>query len=40
VQTWGIARDTTAKALRILVSEGLAETSQGMGTYVGDDQQK
>jgi DNA-binding GntR family transcriptional regulator len=34
VQTYGVARDTAAKALRILVSEGLAETSQGMGTYV------
>ena len=34
VQTYGVARDTAAKALRILVTEGLAETSQGMGTYV------
>ena len=34
VQTYGIARDTAGKALRFLVDEGLAEVSQGMGTYV------
>jgi DNA-binding GntR family transcriptional regulator len=37
VQIYGIARDTAAKALRILVDEGLAETTQGMGTYVAED---
>jgi GntR family transcriptional regulator len=34
VQTYGIARTTAAKALRVLISEGLAEVSPGMGTYV------
>lgn len=34
VQTYGIARTTAAKALRVLVGEGLAEISPGMGTYV------
>ena len=34
VQTYGIARTTAAKALRLLVDEGLAEISPGMGTYV------
>lgn len=34
VQTYGIARDTAAKALRNLVDDGLAEMSPGMGTYV------
>jgi DNA-binding GntR family transcriptional regulator len=33
-QEFGIARTTAAKALRILVDEGLAEVSPGMGTYV------
>ena len=34
VQTYGIARTTAGKALRLLVDEGLAEVSPGMGTYV------
>ena len=34
VQTYGIARTTAAKALRVLVDEGMAEVSPGMGTYV------
>lgn len=34
VQEYGIARTTAAKALRVLISEGLAEVSPGMGTYV------
>jgi DNA-binding GntR family transcriptional regulator len=37
VQTYGIARTTAGKALRLLVTEGLAEMSQGMGTYVRTD---
>jgi GntR family transcriptional regulator len=34
VQTYGIARTTAAKALRVLIDDGLAEVSPGMGTYV------
>jgi DNA-binding GntR family transcriptional regulator len=34
VQTYGIARLTANKALRLLVAEGLAELSPGMGFYV------
>jgi GntR family transcriptional regulator len=34
VQEYGIARTTAAKALRLLIDEGLAEVSPGMGTYV------
>jgi GntR family transcriptional regulator len=34
VQTYGIARTTAGKALRMLVNEGLAEITPGMGTYV------
>ena len=34
VQEYGIARTTAGKALRVLVDEGLAEVSPGMGTYV------
>jgi DNA-binding GntR family transcriptional regulator len=34
VQTYGIARETAGKALRLLVTEGLAEVSPGMGVYV------
>lgn len=34
VQTYGIARTTAAKALRVLIDEGMAEVSPGMGTYV------
>lgn len=33
-QEYGIARTTAAKALRLLVDEGLAEMSPGMGTFV------
>jgi GntR family transcriptional regulator len=31
---FGIARTTAAKALRVLVDDGVATTSPGMGTYV------
>jgi GntR family transcriptional regulator len=34
VQTYGIARATAGKALRLLVADGLAQVSPGMGTYV------
>jgi GntR family transcriptional regulator len=34
VQEYGIARTTAAKALRLLVDEGLAEVVPGWGTYV------
>jgi GntR family transcriptional regulator len=34
VGTYGIARDTALKAQRILIDEGLAITSPGMGTFV------
>jgi GntR family transcriptional regulator len=34
VGEFGIARFTAAKALRVLVDEGTAEVSPGMGTYV------
>lgn len=34
VQEFGIARQTAGKALRLLVKEGLAEISPGMGAYV------
>lgn len=34
VQTYGIARGTAARALRVLVSEGLAQVTPGWGTYV------
>ena len=34
VQTYGIAQLTARKALHVLVQEGLAEVSPGMGTYV------
>jgi GntR family transcriptional regulator len=34
VQTYGIARTTAAKAFRVLIDDGLAEVSPGMGTYV------
>lgn len=34
VQEYGIARTTAGKALRLLVDEGLAEVSPGMGTFV------
>jgi GntR family transcriptional regulator len=33
VQEYGIARTTAAKALKVLVDEGLAEVVPGMGTY-------
>ena len=33
-QEYGIARTTAGKALRLLVDEGLAEMSTGMGTFV------
>ncbi len=36
VQEYGVARETAAKALRLLVSEGLAEVVPGWGTYVAD----
>lgn len=34
VQEFGIAELTARKALRVLVEDGLAEMSPGMGTYV------
>ena len=34
MQEYGVARVTASKALRLLVTEGLAEMSTGMGTYV------
>jgi GntR family transcriptional regulator len=34
VQEFGIAQLTARKALRVLVDDGLAEMSPGMGTYV------
>ena len=34
VQEFGVARTTAAKTLRLLVTEGLAELSPGMGYYV------
>jgi DNA-binding GntR family transcriptional regulator len=34
VQTYGIARDTALKAQRVLIAEGLAENSPGMGLFV------
>jgi GntR family transcriptional regulator len=34
VGEFGISRTTAAKALRLLVDDGLAEVSPGMGTYV------
>ena len=34
VQEYGVARLTANKALRLLVAEGLAELSPGMGFYV------
>lgn len=34
VGEYGIARTTAGKALRLLVTEGLAEISPGMGVYV------
>ena len=34
VQEYGIARGTAAKALRVLVESGDAETVAGWGTYV------
>lgn len=34
VQEYGIARTTAAKALKVLVDEGLAEVITGWGTFV------
>jgi DNA-binding GntR family transcriptional regulator len=34
VQEYGIARDTAAKVQRILVDDGLAEVSPGLGLFV------
>lgn len=34
VQEYGVARTTAAKALKVLVDEGLAEVVPGWGTYV------
>ncbi len=34
VQEYGIARTTAAKALKVLIDEGLAEVVPGWGTYV------
>lgn len=37
MQIWGVAKQTAAKALRYLVSEGWAEMSFGKGTFVRQD---
>lgn len=37
VQEYGIARTTAAKALKVLVDEGLAEVVAGWGTYVAGE---
>jgi DNA-binding GntR family transcriptional regulator len=37
VQTYGIARTTAAKALKLLITDGLAVMSPGMGTYVSEN---
>ncbi|MFZ0226539.1 MAG: winged helix-turn-helix domain-containing protein [Mycobacterium sp.] len=37
VGEFGVARTTSGKALRLLVTEGLAEISPGMGFYVRGD---
>lgn len=37
VQEYGVARDTAGKAQRILVDEGLAEISPGLGLFVRKD---
>jgi GntR family transcriptional regulator len=39
VQEFGVARTTAGKALRLLVTDGLAEISQGMGFYVKHSQE-
>lgn len=39
VGEFGIARLTASKALRVLVDEGIAEVSPGMGTYVKEPRQ-
>jgi GntR family transcriptional regulator len=36
VQEYGIARDTALKAQRILIADGLAINSPGMGLFVAD----
>jgi len=36
VQEYGIARDTALKAQRVLITEGLAVNSPGMGLFVAD----
>ncbi|MFD7968591.1 GntR family transcriptional regulator [Streptomyces clavifer] len=33
-QTYGVARDTLRKAVKVLKDEGLVETVNGMGVYV------
>jgi len=38
VGEFDISRTTAAKALRVLVDDGLAEVSPGMGTYVRHSQ--
>ena len=38
VQEYGIARTTAAKALKVLVDEGLAEVITGWGTFVREPQ--
>lgn len=37
MQEYGIASVTARKALRVLVDEGLAESSPGIGTFVRRD---
>jgi GntR family transcriptional regulator len=36
VQTYGIARHTALKAQRVLIAEGLAVNSPGMGLFVAE----
>lgn len=39
VQEYGIARDTALKAQRVLIAEGLAVNSPGMGLFVAEEEQ-
>jgi GntR family transcriptional regulator len=34
VEVYGVARTTAGKALRLLIDQGVAQMSPGMGTYV------
>ncbi|MDN3240981.1 GntR family transcriptional regulator [Glycomyces tritici] len=37
VQAYGLARETTRKAVRVLIEEGVLFTVPGRGTFVTDD---